>query len=74
MFDEALAQQFTGQQAALNGALYRRYVLQRELGRLEEDITRMEAGMAELERVRKNWDTQKAIDEAAADKDKEKQK
>ena len=74
MFDEALAQQFTGQQAELSRALYRRYVLQRELGRLDEDITRMAAGMAELERVRKNWDTQKAIDEAAADKDKEKQK
>jgi len=32
----------------------------------------MEAGLAEVERIQKDWQAQKAIDEAAADKEKTK--
>ena len=66
MFDEKLTAQFERLKAEHSGRLYRHYTLLRELEKLDEDLIRMEAGLAELERVRKEWDTQKAIDEAAA--------
>ena len=66
MFDEKLTAQFERLKAEHVGALYRYYKLLRELDKLEEDLLRMEAGLAELERTRKEWDTQKAIDEAEA--------
>ena len=66
MFDEQLSQRFAGLQAELNRALYRHYTLLRELEQLDENLLRMEAGIAEVERIQKEWETQKAIDEAAA--------
>jgi len=66
MFDEAIAQRFAGLKAEHSQALYRYYTLTRQLERLVEDLVRMEAGLAEIERVQKEWETQKAIDEAAA--------
>jgi hypothetical protein len=73
MFDEAIARRFDGLKAEYSQALYRYYVLLRELEKLKEDLLRMEAGLAEVERVKKDWEAQKAIDEAAAE-DKEKTK
>jgi len=70
MFEDKLTAQFGRLKAELDGALYRRYALQRELDRLEEDILRMEAGLAELEHVRKDWEAHKAIEEAQANKTK----
>lgn len=66
MFDEAIAQRFARQKAEHSQALYRYYALTRQLEKLIEDLVRMEAGLAELERVQKDWVAQKAIDEAAA--------
>lgn len=66
MFDEAIARRFAGLKAEHSQALYSYYVLTRQLERLVEDLIRMEAGLAEIERVQKDWVAQKAIDEAAA--------
>ena len=66
MFDDKLSAQFERLKAEHAGALYRYYTLLRQLEKLEEDLVRMESGLAELERVNKEWETQKAIDEAQA--------
>lgn len=68
MFDEKLTAQFERLKAEHAGALYRYYTMLRELDKVKEDLERMEAGLAELERVRKEWQAQKAIDQAKADK------
>jgi len=72
MFDEAIAQRFAGLKAEHSQALYRYYVLTRQLERLVEDLVRMEAGLAEVERAQKDWRAEKAIGEAATDKEKTK--
>jgi len=66
MFDEKLGERTARIMAEHGRALYRYYTLLRELEKLEEDLLRMEAGLAELERVTKDWEAQKAIDEAEA--------
>ena len=66
MFDDKLSAQFERLRAEHAGALYRHYTALRQLEKLEEDLIRMESGLAELERVNKEWETQKAIDEAQA--------
>ena len=66
MFDQKLGEQFARLKAEHAGALYRHYTLLRELDKVKEDLVRMEAGLAELERVKREWEAQKAIDEAAA--------
>ena len=66
MFDDKLSAQFERLRAEHAGALYRHYALLRELEKVKEDLTRMESGLAELDRVNKEWTTQKAIDEAQA--------
>lgn len=70
MFGEKLAEQFAQRRAEFETALYRYRVLLRQLEKLEEDLTRMEAGLAELERMKKAWDAQEAINQAQADKEK----
>lgn len=70
MFGEKLAEQFAQRKAEFEAALYRRYVLERQLEKLKEDLTRMEAGLAELDQVKRNWEAQEAIEKAQADKDK----
>jgi len=70
MFGEKLAEQFAQRKAEFEAALYRYRVLLRQLDKLEEDLTRMEAGLAELEQVKRNWKAQEAIDQAQADKEK----
>lgn len=67
MFDEQLSQRFAGLKVELDQALYRYYLLTRQRKRLIEDIVRIEAGLAEVERVQKDWEAQKAIDEAQAE-------
>lgn len=70
MFEEKLGEEFAQRKAEFDAALYRRYALDRQLKKLEEDLTRMEAGLVELERMKKEWDTQEAIKQAQADNDK----
>jgi len=55
MFEDTLNQRFAGLQAELNRNLYRRYTLQRDLARIEEDVSRIEAALAEVERIRSEW-------------------
>jgi len=71
MFEGSLTAQFERRKAEHAKALYRHYTLLRELEKLEEDLARMEAGLAELEQVKRDWATQKAIDEAQADEETE---
>lgn len=66
MFDDKLSAQMERQKTELSGVLYRHYTLLRDLDKVKEDLARMEAGLAELERVKKEWDTHKAIEEAQA--------
>jgi hypothetical protein len=66
MFGEKLAEQFAQRKAEFDAALYRYRVLLRQLDKLEEDLTRMEAGLAEIERIKKAWDAQEAISQAQA--------
>ena len=66
MFDEKLSAQFERLRAEHAGALYRYYTTLRQLEKLQEDLARMESGLAELERVKQEWDTHKAIEEAQA--------
>jgi len=70
MFGEKLAEQFAQRKAEFDAALYRHYALKRQVAKLEEDLTRMEAGLVELERVKKEWEAQEAIEKAQANKDK----
>jgi len=70
MFGEKLAEQFAQRKAEFEAALYRRYVLGRQLDDLDKNILRMEAGLAELDQVKRNWEAQEAIEKAQADKDK----
>jgi len=74
MFEDNLASQFERLKAEFDGALYRYYTMQRQLSKLEEDMARMEAGLAELERVRSAWEAQKAVDQAQADNDNKENK
>jgi len=64
MFEGSLTAQFERRKAEHAKALYRHYTLLRELEKLEEDLARMEAGLAELEQVKRDWATQKVIDKA----------
>ena len=64
MFDEKLTAQTERLQAEFSQTLYRRYALERDLEKLDEDLARMEAALAQLDRVKKDWQAQKAIDEA----------
>ena len=66
MFEDNLTAQFERLRSEHAGALYRHFTLLRELDKVREDLLRMEAGLAELERVRREWWAQKAIDEAQA--------
>ena len=66
MFDDKLSAQFERLRAEHAGALYRHYALLRELDKVKEDLTRMEAGLAELGHVQQEWETHKAIEEAQA--------
>jgi len=67
MFGEKLGEQFAQRKAEFEAALYKRYILERQLDKLEENLARMEAGLAELEQVRRNWEAQEAIDQAQAE-------
>ena len=66
MFEKKLNERFARLQAELGQVLYRRYGLKRQLVRLEEDVTRMEAGLAELSQVKRDVEAQEAIDRAQA--------
>jgi len=68
MFDEKLDGQMDRLTAEHSRTLYRYYTILRELDQVEEALARMEAAGAELEHVKTAWDTQKAIDEAEANK------
>jgi len=70
MFGEKLAEQFAQRKAEFEAALYRRYILERQLDDLSKNLSRMEAGLAELDQVKRNWEAQEAIEKAQADKDK----
>ena len=70
MFGEKLAEQFAQRKAEFEAALYRRYILERQLDDLSKNLSRMEAGLAELDQIKRNWEAQEAIEKAQADKDK----
>lgn len=70
MFEDNLNQRFTGLQSELNRNLYRYFVLQRDLSKVEEDITRIEAGLAEIERIRKDFEVAKAKETAQTNQEK----
>lgn len=71
MFEEKLAARFGQLQAELGRLLYRRYTLQRELAKLEEDLSRVESGLAELDGLKREVETQSAVEEAKAKADAE---
>ena len=69
MFDEKLSAQFERLRAEHAGALYRHYTLTREVEKVKEDLTRMEASLHELERVRKEWEASKVAEAQAKETD-----
>lgn len=71
MFDEKLAARSGRLLGELNRSLYQRYTLERQLEKLDEDLLRMEAGLAELDGLRRDVEAQKAIEEAQAKADAE---
>ena len=71
MFEQKLATRFGRLQGELNRGLYQRYTLKRQLVKLEEDLLRMEAGLAELDGLRRDCEAQKVIEEAQAKADAE---
>lgn len=70
MFEDSLNQRFTGLQSELNRNLYRYYTLQRDLTKIEEDLNRIEAALAEVERIRKDFEVAKAKEAAQTNQEK----
>jgi len=66
MFEKKLNERFARLQAELAQLLYQHYTAKRQLARLEENVARVEAGIAELNQVKRDVDTQEAIDKAKA--------
>ena len=69
--ENILRQRFVALQTEFNKNTYRYFVLNRELAKVEEDILRIEAGLAEMEHALKDMVVAKAKEETQ-DKQKEK--
>ena len=54
-FEDNLNQRFVILQTEFNRNLYRYFTLRRDLAKIEEDLNRIEASLAEMEHTQKDW-------------------